>query len=222
MSDLKTRAAGWYRDPQDQQLLRWWDGSKWSRNTQPTPVESGRRKLSRLLTIGVIVIVAAVAGMFLLVLRPGLQTNATGVATAPTVPVAQVCTDTVAALTADGTASTLAARLLRTADGADLPGAAEFFATVGEQSAIVLNSTGSACLQAVAAGQAPQAYGAFVTSFNQALGDGPTIVLDALGEKGVLRPEQAAKLREEAQALRTAQTTVAPGAPAIPTSAPVG
>lgn len=223
MSDLKTRAAGWYRDPQDPQLLRWWEGSKWTQNTQAVPVEPARRTVPRLVMAGLIVtIMVVVAAMFLMFVRPGLQADHAAVASAPAVPVAQVCTDTVAALTADGTAGTIAARLLRTADGVDLPGAAAFFATAGEQSAIVLNSTGSACLQAVAAHQAPQAYGAFVTSFSQALNDGPTIVLDALGKKGVLRPEQAAKLREEAQALTTAQTAVAPSAPAIPTSAPVG
>ena len=31
------RAAGWYRDPYEQSVVRWWDGSRWSGNTQAAP-----------------------------------------------------------------------------------------------------------------------------------------------------------------------------------------
>ncbi|MER7796595.1 DUF2510 domain-containing protein [Microbacterium sp. NPDC096154] len=31
--------AGWYPDPQDAAMLRWWDGAQWSAQTQPLPTE---------------------------------------------------------------------------------------------------------------------------------------------------------------------------------------
>jgi hypothetical protein len=40
MTDGSAPVPGWYEDPQDPALLRWWDGSGWSEHTQAAPVES--------------------------------------------------------------------------------------------------------------------------------------------------------------------------------------
>ncbi|WP_439565073.1 DUF2510 domain-containing protein [Microcella sp.] len=34
---MSTPAAGWYTDPDDTALIRWWDGTAWTGNTQPNP-----------------------------------------------------------------------------------------------------------------------------------------------------------------------------------------
>jgi len=31
--------AGWYTDPSDSRMIRWWDGASWTRHAQPTPEE---------------------------------------------------------------------------------------------------------------------------------------------------------------------------------------
>ena len=40
MTDGSAPVPGWYEDPQDPALLRWWDGTGWSDHTQEAPVES--------------------------------------------------------------------------------------------------------------------------------------------------------------------------------------
>ena len=34
---MSTPAAGWYTDPDEPALIRWWDGAVWTENTQPNP-----------------------------------------------------------------------------------------------------------------------------------------------------------------------------------------
>lgn len=38
--------AGWYRDPQDPRLLRWFDGARWTQHVQPAPVPQPQRPAS--------------------------------------------------------------------------------------------------------------------------------------------------------------------------------
>ena len=37
MSHSVRPTPGWYADPSDSQLLRWWNGTEWSDHTQPMP-----------------------------------------------------------------------------------------------------------------------------------------------------------------------------------------
>ncbi|THG33256.1 DUF2510 domain-containing protein [Naasia lichenicola] len=39
MTEQLAVAPGWYQDPRDADLIRWWDGAAWSRQTEPRPAE---------------------------------------------------------------------------------------------------------------------------------------------------------------------------------------
>ncbi|MEI6621067.1 MAG: DUF2510 domain-containing protein [Actinomycetes bacterium] len=248
MSDGEVPEPGWYPDPADASVARWWDGSRWSDLRQSVPVaaaeaestdgaaaavvilpdepqptgSSDRSKWPIVLLVACVVVIGAALVLYPRIGSVGGQQADSGSTAPVAVPVAQVCRDTAEALTADGTAGTLIARLTSTADGVDLSTAGEFYASIGEQSASVLTSTGAACLQAVAASQAPVGYSTFVTAFNRALEDGSAIGASASEGKGSLTAEQIATLRNDAKALADAQTVVAANAPAVPTVAPVG
>lgn len=223
MTEPSNPASGWYRDPDDPAAVRWWDGSDWSELTQaaPAPPKRSRRVLKVLLTLLVVAAFVAAAWVYL---GPRLRSaDATAPAPSPA-PVARVCADTVDALTADGTAAAVVARLQSVAGGGDvdLAGASGFFAAVGEQAGPVLDSTGAECLQAVKAGQAPAGYATFIAAFTLALGDGVAVVTSVVGENAVLPADQAAKLRQDAQELAAAQALVATAAPTLPAAPPVG
>ena len=246
MSDGLSPIPGWYLDPQDPSLARWWDGVSWTDRTRPRPVNAAdpvavsgqpfaatpqpsstrtRRGRGIVFTTVIVLLVlggALVAGWHFL--RPTWHTARPDTSTAsPAVTsVAQACLDTVEALTADGTAGTVISRLRSTANGADLNGGAAFFASIGEQAAPVISGSGAACLAAVAAQQAPTTYATFINEFNKAISGGSTITSAVLAQGGKMTPAQQQELLADAAALETAQQAVAQNAPAIPNAQPAG
>ncbi len=46
-SDDEVTPAGWYRQPDDPNLLRWWDGDDWTDDTMPVPASAGRRAAAK-------------------------------------------------------------------------------------------------------------------------------------------------------------------------------
>lgn len=43
MADTGGSTAGWYADPSDAGLLRWWDGTAWTEHLSPRPMPSAPR-----------------------------------------------------------------------------------------------------------------------------------------------------------------------------------
>lgn len=204
---------------------------------QPTspPAKSSKMMLVLLIILGVVVIAAAAVWFFMLrssdtpapkvtgsapaatPASPGATSANPGATTTPGAPAAGAiapasCSSAIAALTADGSASTVVARLEAAATNQSLAEAAGFFTDVTQQTAELLASNGSPCVDAAKAGQAPATYATFIEQFSKATHDGAAIAGQGAAANGILTPEQAAALRADASALASAQTAVAPGA----------
>lgn len=199
------------------------------------PKKSSKALLVLLIILGVVIIVAAAVWFFML--RP---TQAPTPASSPRAPTATMpssgapsvpgapstpgapgvgaiapasCSSAVAALTADGSASTVVARLQAAAANQGLAEAAGFFTDLTQQMASLMASSGSPCVDAAKQGQAPAEYAAFIELYSKATHDGAAIAAQGAAANGILTPDQAAALRADASALATAQSAVAPAAP---------
>lgn len=205
---------------------------------QPTspPAKSSKMMLILLIVLGVVVVAAAAVWFFMLrssdtpapkvtLPAPASTPASPGAATTPAAPAVgaiapATCSSAITALTADGSASTVVARLEAAATNQGLAEAAGFFTDVTQQTASVLTSSGSPCVDAAKAGQAPTSYATFIEQFSKATHDGAAIAALGAAANGILTPEQANALRADAAALASAQSAVAPGAvPAAPAPA---
>jgi hypothetical protein len=128
------------------------------------------------------------------------------------------CADLGAALTADDLSTTVAQRLNDVAVAKDLEENQAYFEQLGSDIAPIMDQYQSACVAAVASGNAPEFYRTFVETFQAAVTDGEAVATSALDSGGQVSAEDAEKLRAEASTLQASSEAVvaASGAAASP------
>lgn len=153
-------------------------------------------------------------------------TGATASSTAtPTVQAAAVpaaCAQAISSLTADGTASAVAAQLNSAAAGGNVNDAAAMLTDIADQSKVVLTGDGADCQAAVTAGKAPAAYSSFLVTFQRSVSSGQATLAAVAKNKGKMTATQKQQLRSSGASLLAAQRAVAADAPVVSAAPPAG
>lgn len=142
------------------------------------------------------------------------------VAAATAVPAA--CSQAVSSLTADGTASAVAAQLRAAAAGGNVTDAAALLTDIAGQSNQVMTGDGADCQAAVTTGKAPAAYSSFLVTFQRSVSTGQATLTAVAKNKGKMTAAQKQQLRSDGDALLAAQRVVAADAPVVSAAPPAG
>jgi hypothetical protein len=118
------------------------------------------------------------------------------------------CADLGAALTADDLSMSVADRLNEVAIAKNLEENQAYFEQLAKDIKPIMDQYQSACVAAVAAGNAPEFYRTFVETFEASVSDGSTVATSALGNGGQVPAADAERLRAEASKLEASAAAV--------------
>lgn len=184
------------------------------------------------IVIGVFLVGLLVMGLlYMFLLRPsggeasgGGTTGELEVTATYTGPVDPACQDLGDALTAEGLSTSVSQRLNDVAAAKNLEENEAYFEQLAKDIKPIMQQYQSACVNAVSAGDAPEFYRTFVTTFQEAVTDAATVSSTALAEGGAVSPEDAERLRSQSSTLNAsakAVVTVSGGPTAeVPTPSP--